>query len=213
MTKDVPSELVRDILSLLPVKSLVRFKSIPKAWKSEVEDPIFVKSHLLRQSTRPDSTHKILFLQKSRGNKLFLADNVDLLDHAVEIKPNFNGKMKDFDDLILVGSCNGLACFVDTRESCIILWNISVDDYKYILLPKNKKLALNGVQFHVYGFGYDSVNDDYKPTGIFVSGTVHWLGFKHGKMTLIDAVDLARERSVVWRCLCLTVWWTCSCPK
>lgn len=140
MAKDVPSELVRDILSLLPVNSLVRFKSISKAWKSEVEDPVFVESHLLRQSTRPDSTHKMLFLRKSRGNQLFLADNVNSLDHAVEIKPNFNSKRKDFDGLILVGSCNGLACFVDTSEAGIILWNISVNDCKYIH-PSQKQVS------------------------------------------------------------------------
>lgn len=39
-------ELVVEILLRLPVKSLLRFKSVSKAWRAIISDPFFIRSHL-----------------------------------------------------------------------------------------------------------------------------------------------------------------------
>ncbi|XP_044409933.1 putative F-box protein At2g02030 [Triticum aestivum] len=39
-------ELVGEILLRLPVKSLLRFKSVSKAWRAIISDPFFIRSHL-----------------------------------------------------------------------------------------------------------------------------------------------------------------------
>lgn len=41
MAPHIPMEIVADILSRLPVKSLLRFKSVCKQWQSLISDPKF----------------------------------------------------------------------------------------------------------------------------------------------------------------------------
>ncbi|CAN1346640.1 Putative F-box protein At1g50870 [Linum perenne] len=44
----------QQILARLPVKSLMRFKSVSKAWKSVIEqDPHFINSHRAHSESRP----------------------------------------------------------------------------------------------------------------------------------------------------------------
>ncbi|KAM0024035.1 putative F-box domain-containing protein [Helianthus debilis subsp. tardiflorus] len=46
----LPSEIIEEILSRLPVKSILRFKSVSKPWLSRISDPSFTKLHLTRAS-------------------------------------------------------------------------------------------------------------------------------------------------------------------
>ncbi|CAM0880237.1 unnamed protein product [Alopecurus aequalis] len=45
-------ELVTEILLRLPVKSLLRFKSVSKAWCAIISDPSFIRSHLWQSASR-----------------------------------------------------------------------------------------------------------------------------------------------------------------
>ncbi|XP_057440730.1 F-box/kelch-repeat protein At3g23880-like [Lotus japonicus] len=45
-------ELIWEILSLLPVKSLVRFRCVCKSWKLTISNPQFMKLHLRRSSAK-----------------------------------------------------------------------------------------------------------------------------------------------------------------
>jgi F-box interacting protein len=45
-------ELLTEILLRLPVKSLLRFKSVSKAWRATISDPFFVRSHLRQSASR-----------------------------------------------------------------------------------------------------------------------------------------------------------------
>lgn len=48
----VPEDLIVEILSFLPVKSLLQFRCVSKSWKTLISDSTFVKLHLNRSSTR-----------------------------------------------------------------------------------------------------------------------------------------------------------------
>ncbi|KAM1154929.1 hypothetical protein EV1_025653 [Malus domestica] len=52
--RQLPYEIVEEILLQLPMKSLLRFRSVCKSWLALISDPKFVKSHLLIRSTKPD---------------------------------------------------------------------------------------------------------------------------------------------------------------
>ncbi|KQK04243.2 hypothetical protein BRADI_2g12585v3, partial [Brachypodium distachyon] len=63
--------LVQDILLRLPVKSLVRFKSVSKAWRAIISDPLFTRTHLEHSVTKwkqNPSANKIRFYQWSPGS-------------------------------------------------------------------------------------------------------------------------------------------------
>ncbi|KAI9177094.1 hypothetical protein LWI28_010972 [Acer negundo] len=46
LSRSFPNEVVVDILSKLPVKSLIRFKSVCKPWRALFGDPKFIEMHL-----------------------------------------------------------------------------------------------------------------------------------------------------------------------
>ncbi|KAG0518947.1 hypothetical protein BDA96_09G221500 [Sorghum bicolor] len=46
--------IVEEILVRLPVKSLVRFKSVCKAWRATISDPIFIRAHLRHSATKQE---------------------------------------------------------------------------------------------------------------------------------------------------------------
>ncbi|WRX22466.1 F-box domain - like 10 [Theobroma cacao] len=50
----IPDEIVYDILSFLPAKSLQRFKLVSKPWGSLISDPNFAELHLHRAHTSQD---------------------------------------------------------------------------------------------------------------------------------------------------------------
>ncbi|XP_042515312.1 F-box protein CPR1-like [Macadamia integrifolia] len=47
-SKNLPEDLIIDILSRLPVKSLLRFRCVSKPWCTLITDPSFIKMHLNR---------------------------------------------------------------------------------------------------------------------------------------------------------------------
>jgi F-box interacting protein len=49
---ELPDELVTEILLRLPVKSLLRFKSVSKGWRATISDPFFIGSHLRQSASR-----------------------------------------------------------------------------------------------------------------------------------------------------------------
>lgn len=58
----LPDELIFEVLSFLPVRSLVRFRCVSKSWKTLISDSTFVKLHLhnSRSQTRNSSLLTII---------------------------------------------------------------------------------------------------------------------------------------------------------
>ncbi|MCI26118.1 F-box/kelch-repeat protein, partial [Trifolium medium] len=62
-------ELIADILSRLPVKTLMQIKCVCKSWKTLIsDDPSFAKLHLQRS---PRSTHLLLLPAWNRPDEDF----------------------------------------------------------------------------------------------------------------------------------------------
>ncbi|KEH16639.1 F-box and associated interaction domain protein [Medicago truncatula] len=55
---NLPSDLIMQILSWLPVKFLIRFTSVSKHWKSLILDPNFAKLHLQKSPKNTHHTHR-----------------------------------------------------------------------------------------------------------------------------------------------------------
>ncbi|XP_058182198.1 F-box/kelch-repeat protein At3g23880-like [Rhododendron vialii] len=165
--RHIPREIIFDILSRLPVKSLLRFRSVCKPWLSVISNPQFVKTHLSTYSYKGDDddddcTHHRLVLNTHPSHNVTGLKTCSLetvcsvlesqqWESAVDLDYPFN----DLDQyVVVVGSCNGLMCVAATRTGTIYLLNPST--------RKSKRLPDWRGSRDLYGFGFDESNDDYK---------------------------------------------------
>ncbi|RAL51931.1 hypothetical protein DM860_010649 [Cuscuta australis] len=49
-TPSLPEDIITDILSRIPVKSLTRFQCVSRQWRTLIKTPSFAAEHLRRQS-------------------------------------------------------------------------------------------------------------------------------------------------------------------
>ncbi|XP_004294721.1 PREDICTED: F-box/kelch-repeat protein At3g06240-like [Fragaria vesca subsp. vesca] len=153
--------VIFDILSRLPPKSLLRFRCVCKAWRTLISDPYFIKEHLSRVN---NSCSYSVFVKdvstfRSIDSEALFRDDDGPVPSRELYFPVINGLK--FDEIHIVGSCNGLICL--RFKWClpvIMLWNPCTRESK--VLPKLHTKDLFPSSPDYYGFGYDSATDDYK---------------------------------------------------
>ncbi|MFQ6625328.1 hypothetical protein Gotur_005376, partial [Gossypium turneri] len=133
------------------VKDLLRFRSVSKPWCSSIDDPYFIKLHL-SHSLKTNTNHSLIL---SHWEDHFISVDYDLFETTQRLNHPFGEQRKT---LQILGSCNGLLALVDDKDG-IFLWNPST--------RKSQVLPFNEIGFSLpsstyYGFGYDSISDDYK---------------------------------------------------
>ncbi|GMI96160.1 hypothetical protein like AT3G23880 [Hibiscus trionum] len=149
-----PQEIVVEILSYLPVKSLLRFTCVSKSWKTLKSDPCFIKKHL---KTDPKFSKKRLLIS---SGSVQIQGIVSCSLNAIFDDPIVTATT--FEDLPqwFVGSCNGLVCIAIGRDA-VILVNPTLGVSK--MLPDfGFKKSWNSYCYTVFGFGFDASVDDYK---------------------------------------------------
>ncbi|XP_024314338.1 putative F-box protein At5g15660 [Brachypodium distachyon] len=57
---ELPEELIHEILLRLPVKSLLRFKSVSKAWRTTISGAFFIRSHLNHSTSKREQNPSLL---------------------------------------------------------------------------------------------------------------------------------------------------------
>ncbi|KAL9688222.1 hypothetical protein QQ045_032641 [Rhodiola kirilowii] len=195
----LPDDVVTDILSRLPVRSLVRFRCVSKTWNRLIRDQKFTDLHL-KQSRQNDvdgscSGHRVLIsvnpceslvcekLRNGIEHEIEKDDVVLKVDSPVEFK---------FPDII--GSCDGMLCMMSGER--FYLWNPSTADCREIresdMRNKLDEYSIFGdcrLLGRMFGFGYDSLTDDYKIVSI------NW-NLNYGKM---DVAIIAVGSNKWWR--------------
>ncbi|KAK9016743.1 hypothetical protein V6N11_079237 [Hibiscus sabdariffa] len=155
MSDYMPVEVILKILKRLPVKSLVRCRSVCKTWNTLICGPSFISTHL--QDSLSNNTPLLLLGCKKQGrHKFSLHYDNDGFEEFKQLQfPPF-GCMADSP---LVGSCNGLICvqLVTYDDHMYVLWNPSIQ--KYIHLPQE---SVSQTAYINVGFGFDSTTNDYK---------------------------------------------------
>lgn len=152
----VPLHLIHDILILLPAKSLIRFKTVSKSWESLLEEKEFAASHVQR-SIKIKRDFDLLLESVDKNHwpfqkKLTLAGMDNFRDYPFE---------KIFNNFVLRGSCNGLVCFTDFKDT-VVIGNMLINDFHLVNVPIGRKILEGETSRIAYGFGYDSIHDDYK---------------------------------------------------
>ncbi|XP_061362108.1 F-box/kelch-repeat protein At3g23880-like [Gastrolobium bilobum] len=161
-------DLMIEILSWLPVKSLMRFKCVSKSFHSLISNSDFVKYHLQRSpknvsmmSWSSTVTSKGVF-RKSYSMALLDNNTSPIIAedqyHRIELK-----RQERF-----LLSCNGLICFVceDHIRYWVCLWNPATG-----LTSQEWPCLQHYYVNSVLGFGYDVSSDTYKVVAFFHNST------------------------------------------
>ncbi|XP_076907740.1 F-box protein At5g18160-like [Bidens hawaiensis] len=139
-------ELIVEIFSRLPSKSLVRFRSVSKSLCARIGNPSFIKLHTLQSPKKVMMIHELGRLTKICT--LYSQRQFPNIGKPIELPIRCGGSR-------IVGSCNGLVCVYDYRG--IYLWNPSIRRRVTI----HERLD-DGCRARVSGFGFDPVSEDYK---------------------------------------------------
>ncbi|KAK4397818.1 F-box/kelch-repeat protein [Sesamum angolense] len=136
---NLPEDLTIEILTRLPVRSLIRFKCVCKSWNIHLKNPRFISKHhqtishkdgseVLLVSRRDNVTNKrVVSMLRNDGSDNTLVDQ-DL--------PTFLNEM--FGHVRLIGPCKGVICLFGFPDN-IALWNPSIREFKKLplsLLPR-----------------------------------------------------------------------------
>ncbi|KAH8497118.1 hypothetical protein H0E87_019712 [Populus deltoides] len=149
----VPEDVLIDILIALPIKSLLRFRSLSKSWNSHISDKDFISAYL----TQPKPSLLLRRWQNRQESYSLHLDN-ESLDRSLQFQNlPFRSEADCFD---IIGYCNGVVCLSDIhqgRPKSLILWNPSIRKHLNLALPK-----LCGPHGATWGFGFDLPSNDYR---------------------------------------------------
>ncbi|KAM5576793.1 F-box protein CPR1 [Rosa sericea] len=174
-SEDLPEDIIVNILTWLPVKSLIRFTSVSKRLHSIIlSDPKFAQSQFKAARQRKTISRRLLFSTNARQlesghefESLHLdhtssfgdpSSVVRTLSHPFPPPPS-----PRFCHVCLLGSCNGLV-FIAFHEKLFYVWNPFIGFFKQLPDPG---FSLHGSYYPLmpgkfYGVGYLSATDDYK---------------------------------------------------
>ena len=161
MSDYLPEEVVLEILHRLPVKSLIRFRCVSKAWNSLITSSVFINSHLTRSLSLPSNSNKLIVRHCVDNSDVeyykLIDDNNVSFDQIQNIElPLKSCRIKHFR---LIGSANGL--FSLHEQERYILWNPSIR--KFITLPRPCiSVMTHGLIESRCAFGFDPRTNDYK---------------------------------------------------
>ncbi|CAL1352151.1 unnamed protein product [Linum trigynum] len=149
----IPHDVVTDIFRQLPAEALLRFRALSKPICDLIDSYDFIHLHL-SYSLRTKSHHSLIL----RDWHLYTVD-FDSLDAAVDLDhPLSVGGGTE-----AVGSVNGLVALRNSERD-LAIYNIATRKVRKLPVsevePPGGQHLRTGYVF--YGFGYDSLNDDYK---------------------------------------------------
>jgi len=153
--QDLPSQLIMEILSWLPMKTIFSCKCVCKLWQGLLLDPHLINLHLSRapislllRTIQKNRKPRMLHLFDLKGN------NIDCRGSRIKLKKKSNLPDAEFG---FVNSCNGLLCLCEPgKKDPIYVCNPILGEY--ITLPKVKK----DVKVVGAGFGFSLETKEYK---------------------------------------------------
>ncbi|XP_074287753.1 F-box protein CPR1-like [Silene latifolia] len=177
--RSIPEDLIMEILSWLPGKTLLRFKSASKSFLNLIIRPEFVKLYLHRSRIGKSTTVVLL----RSGNNFALADldqpqrpavkldlNPDVINLLAPIRYHPAGKQLYKSKII--GICNGVVCF--KKEEEFVLYNLDTRVYKQVPKPNALRRDSASLYYDEFPFNresrllyddefvYDCISDNFK---------------------------------------------------
>ncbi|KAM5560889.1 hypothetical protein ABKV19_021830 [Rosa sericea] len=158
--KTIDEDVVEQILSILPPKSLKRFQCVSKRWYALITTPRFVAKHLsnsmhnnlstsvlmkrrVHKDTNSDETQELFSFLHFRNDEDNDVDGVhdehSFLSSIQEFHIPFSTGVKTrAESLIIIGHFNGIICLAQAASGEVIICNPAIHEYK--LLPPSPHL-------------------------------------------------------------------------
>ncbi|XP_039049276.1 F-box protein At3g07870-like isoform X2 [Hibiscus syriacus] len=149
MMDRLPHDVILEILSRLPITTLVQSKSVCRSWRSIIGGSLLANKHLLHMA---ENDPCIIFQSHSLiQNQYYFVDFAAFSEGNKSLKKIQASTMH----ATLVGSSNGLLCFdnISQIHTCNPLTGDLVE------LPK---LARNPGELGILGFGFSPTKKEYK---------------------------------------------------
>ncbi|OMP07501.1 hypothetical protein COLO4_07286 [Corchorus olitorius] len=187
MSDFVPQEVVFQILSHLPVETLINCTLVCKAWYALITSSSFINAHLAKTLAKPLISQPILtrrFTDSPKKEHYFLHLNHQSLDTCQAIKSPLKPRKNLYPRV--VGTVHGLICLSDDLfgyTGRILLWNPLVRRSMELPTP-NVTYKDVGPYTFILGFGFDAKKNDYKvvrllyPQGDLGDRRVHWIAYE-----------------------------------
>jgi len=162
----LPEELIVQILSLLNVKTIVRFKCVSKSWNTIISDPTFVQKQLKRPPrlilTPPCWVYPMHTVQSLPVTRL-------LENPSITLSGDFSHDGGGFiDNCKVVNSCNGLLCLIFCSDNkgyhnyWFRIWNPATGTRsKAFGTYHDYNLQLRGLRFNFGSEAFASCYHDY----------------------------------------------------
>ncbi|KAJ1389491.1 F-box-like domain superfamily [Sesbania bispinosa] len=158
-------EIIHEILSRLPVKSLSRFRCVCKSWNTKISTSKFIKLHLERSRQNPHLTLMSSNPQNNDFNLVPFPVHHFLENPLINVADDPYCRFKVDDCYKVIGSCNGLVCLLGCNCSLMFeeywfyLWNPAMrlrneKSVSFLINPESSVFK--------FAFGYDNSKDTYK---------------------------------------------------
>ncbi|KFK34410.1 hypothetical protein AALP_AA5G141200 [Arabis alpina] len=167
---DLPPEIVTDVCLRLPAKSVGRFRCVSNPFRSMLSNPGFVKKHLaLALRKVSDSVHGKLLVPSRHLHSVDLGSIRDgsvatrVLAGVKELS-SYGLEPATITWVEIIGSSNGLVS-IYTEKAGNFLYNPTTGEAKRLpdsIFPNFIDVMVVTSTSKHYGFGFDSLTDDYK---------------------------------------------------
>lgn len=190
---NIPEDIMFQILSRLPAKSLIRCKSVCKSWCALLEDKSFILTHannMTNPSSRNANAHLLISCRNNMTNNRVISMSSDSsLDRFInqDLPPFFRN---DFGQIRLVGPCNGIICLYGYPDH-IALCNPSIKEFKILPTSRIPRPPDGKVRGGDIGIGFDSKKNDYKVIQILFC-----VSNQHGLVYHVEIYSLSTDS---WR--------------
>jgi F-box interacting protein len=152
----LPEELIIEILLYLPIKTLLRFKSVSKNWYAILKSMSFANNHLTHTTNQANLlTHRLINDTRTFAFDIFPNEALDssYQDRYMQWAAPSNA---------VIGPVNGVFCLFNGWDR-VALWNPATRGFR--LLPVSPPLLGRrglGSFAHILGFGLDISSNTFK---------------------------------------------------
>ncbi|CAA7060667.1 unnamed protein product [Microthlaspi erraticum] len=167
----LPEDLVREILSRVPVTCLVRLRSTCKQWNNLIKDPEFIITNQSRNSAAGEKQSMIVLLKQVGVYEFLTSKLVKLKDRLYDSDKFYIYDIYYCDGLLLCTIVNKIRNDDEQFVSRLVVWNPILGQTKWIDLTNRYRV------YDIFTLGHDG-NKNYKILRIFYGDSSYKRGLE-----------------------------------